>query len=185
MVGKDSMMNVSDELMESYLEKEHESIARRAEEVAAIFWENRESMLEVRTKKALPVLGCRVVVKDSSVRMSWFYWQFYKKDGVTRRTNVHITKSKAGHSYSLKKLYSKALPNEYDAVEYCEQRFAGLRKEGEALRKLKHAFHYYKLAKNAPVLSTESESNSSVNKEEGLQDIESTISIKESGYDVE
>lgn len=178
-------MDTLDKAMEEYLKGEHESIARRAEEVAAIFWENRESLLEVRAKKALPVLGCRVVVKESSVRMSWFYWQFYRSNGVNKRTNVHITRSKTGHSYSLKKLYSKALPNEYDAVEYCEQRFTGLRKEGEALRKLKHSFHYYKLAKYADVLGTDI-AEDYVDSEEGeLQDIENRISMKESHNEAE
>jgi hypothetical protein len=36
------------------------------------------------------------------------------------------------------------LPNEYDAVEHCEKRFADIRKESETLRKVRQSFYYYK-----------------------------------------
>lgn len=130
--------------IEKALHQEYLSLVHRAEVTAQIFWEHREGMLEVRSKGAFPILGCRVIAKDNSLRINWFYWTFYKVGGSTKRSNNHIPRGKSNFQYSLKKLYAKALPNEYDAVEHCEKRFADIRKESEALRKVRQAFYYYK-----------------------------------------
>ncbi len=132
------------EAIEQALQKEFLELVRRAKETSELFWEHRKGMLEVRTKGAFPLLGCKIVSTDTTLRMTWHYWSFYKTNNQTKRTNVHISKPKSSHHYNLKKLYAKALPNEYDAVEHCEKRFADIRKESETLRKVRQSFYYYK-----------------------------------------
>ena len=134
-------------IIERLFKKEQEELVNTAKEISDMFWKHRENMLEVRSGGATPILGCRVADKDGSLRITWFYWSFYHRNGVNKRTNVHITKSKGKYQYSMTKLFKKALPNEIEAIEFCEQRFAQLRQQSDALRKMKHSFHYYKKAK--------------------------------------
>lgn len=132
------------ENLDMAIEKEFEDIVQTARAVNDIFWDNRNTMLEVRSKGVTPLLGCRVDVRDAAIRISWFYWSFFKVRGQTRRTNVHISKSKKSNSYSMSKLYAKALPNEVEMVDYCEQQFSKLRARSDSLRKLKQSYFYYK-----------------------------------------
>ncbi len=130
--------------IEQALQREFLELVRRAEDTSQVFWEHRDELLEVRTKGALPLLGCKVLATDTTLRMTWFYWSFYKMNNQTKRSNIHISKPKTSFQYNLKKLYAKALPNQYDAIEHCEKRFADIRKESEALRKVRQSFYYYK-----------------------------------------
>ncbi|GAB6071519.1 hypothetical protein JCM30760_26170 [Thiomicrorhabdus hydrogeniphila] len=126
------------------IQKEYEDIVQTARIVNDLFWNHRKEMLEVRTKGVTPLLGCRVDVRDASIRITWFYWSFFNSGGKVKRTNVHISKGKKSNSYSMSKLYAKALPNEIDMVNYCEQEFSKLRARSESLRKLKQIYFYYK-----------------------------------------
>ncbi len=132
------------EAIEQALQRELLELTRRAEDTKQVFWEHRDGLLEVRSKGAIPILGCKVLATDTTLRMTWFFWSFYKTKTQTKRTSVHISKPKASFQYNLKKLYAKALPNQYDAIEHCEKRFADIRKESEALRKVRQSFYYYK-----------------------------------------
>ncbi|WP_127472003.1 conjugative transfer protein MobI(A/C) [Thiomicrorhabdus aquaedulcis] len=132
--------------LEQTIEQASLDLLARAKIISDAFWQNREEMLEVRAGGAKPILGCRVSSADDSLRIVWFYYSFYKRNGVVKRTNVHITKSKKNNQYSLTKLYARALPSEMDAVKHCETAFGKLRGEAEALRKIKQNLYYYKKA---------------------------------------
>jgi hypothetical protein len=134
------------QVIEQALAIEKVRLTEEAESAAAIFWEYRNDMLEVNTGVAKPTLGCRVVKQDGGIRMTWYYHSFYKRNGVVKRTNVHIKKAKGKHQYALTTLLKKALPNEAEVVEHCEKRFSEIRKQVEALRKLNIALTHFKKA---------------------------------------
>lgn len=117
------------------------ALAAEAEQVASMFWDHRDGMLEVKANGVTPILGCRVVSKENSLRIQWWYWKFYKRNGQTKRTNVYIKKPATQYSYSLTKLFNYALPGEYEAVKYCEREFAKIRRRSEALKKIAIQVH--------------------------------------------
>lgn len=138
------MSNDNVDNIEKIIDEEVNNLKKQAESICSMFWEHQGDMPEVRTKTSLAILGCRVRSSKNGFSISWFYWSFYKKGNKTRRTNNHIKKPASKHSYSMKKLLAKALPNEAEMVELCEAKFSEIRERVSALIRVKHSLHYYK-----------------------------------------
>lgn len=131
--------------IENLLNIEHQELAREASQVSDIFWDHRDKSIENKLDRTNPVLGCRVNDKEGSLRISWFYYKYYKlRNGEVKRTNQHITRAKNSYQYNLSKLYKKALESEQEVVEFCEKRFASIRKQNAILGKMKQQLYYLK-----------------------------------------
>lgn len=74
-----------DHLLE-WIAKSRRTLINEAEYVANTFWNHRDELLEEENSCGSPVLGCRVIDKNKSLRIQWFYWKFYKRYGKTMRT---------------------------------------------------------------------------------------------------
>jgi hypothetical protein len=130
--------------MRKALDAEYREIESRANMLSELFWEHRNDMIENKVNEQIPLLGCRVHKSNGALRISWFYYQFYKdRSKKTRRTNVHISKSRKNSMYSLKKLYEKCLPNEQEIVTHVEQEFAKLRERLNIIQHLRRNLTSY------------------------------------------